>query len=249
MNWLKRAYHRLGQAYISTQNKKEYLNQAWKTANERPVEYRFVFDQLVKLAPQSVLDVGTGATALPALISACGIQVTAIDNIQDYWPAGVFNKYYYVLNDDIRHPLLNQCFDFITCVSVLEHIPEHEKAICSMATLLHPGGHLILTFPYHQERYFENVYKLPGASYGMDAPYICQVFSGSEVTRWRIQSQLQVVDQEYWQIFTGDLWAFGKRLSIPRQVTLQQPHQLSCLVFKKGEMSQDNLSSELNHEN
>lgn len=233
MNWVKFLYHRMGHSYITTQNKKEYLQQAWKRNNERSVEYRFVFNQLVKLAPQNVLDVGTGTTALPALISACGIQVTAIDNIRDYWPVGMFNKHFYIEDDDIRNPKITLQFDFITCISVIEHIPEHYKAIHSMATLLRPGGYLILTFPYNQGRYVDNVYKLPEASYGKDASYICQVFSNAEINLWCTQSQLQLIEQEFWQVFTGDLWTFGERLSIPRQVTRAQTHQLSCLVLKK----------------
>ncbi len=234
MNWLKYFYHRLGQEYISRQNKKEYLNQTWKKANERSVEYRFVFDQLVKQAPQSVLDIGTGITALPALISNCGIQVTAIDNIKEYWPDGMNNKHYFILNDNICHPEITQQFDFITCISVIEHIPEHEMAIRSMASLLRSGGYLILTFPYNQERYIENVYKLPGVSYGKDAPYICQVFSKTEIDLWLTQSDLKLVDQEFWQVFTGDLWAFGERLPNPRLVSPQDLHQLCCLAVRKS---------------
>jgi len=40
--------------------------------NERSVEYRYVFKQVTEFAPQTVMDMGTGKTALPALIKACG---------------------------------------------------------------------------------------------------------------------------------------------------------------------------------
>jgi SAM-dependent methyltransferase len=38
-------------------------------------------------------------------------------------------------------------FDLITCLSVLEHIPEDKRAVETMWSLLRPGGKLILTVP------------------------------------------------------------------------------------------------------
>lgn len=38
-------------------------------------------------------------------------------------------------------------FDLITCISVLEHIPEDRDAVSTMWSLLRPGGRLVLTVP------------------------------------------------------------------------------------------------------
>ncbi len=38
-------------------------------------------------------------------------------------------------------------FDLITCISVLEHIPDDRAVIETMWSLLRPGGRLVLTFP------------------------------------------------------------------------------------------------------
>lgn len=40
-----------------------------------------------------------------------------------------------------------ESFDLITCISVLEHIPDDEESIKTMWALLQPGGRLILTLP------------------------------------------------------------------------------------------------------
>jgi SAM-dependent methyltransferase len=40
-----------------------------------------------------------------------------------------------------------ESFDLITCISVLEHIPEDARAVRTMWSLLRPGGKLILTVP------------------------------------------------------------------------------------------------------
>jgi SAM-dependent methyltransferase len=43
--------------------------------------------------------------------------------------------------------LTTASFDLITCISVLEHIPQDKSVIETMWSLLRPGGKLILTFP------------------------------------------------------------------------------------------------------
>jgi SAM-dependent methyltransferase len=42
-------------------------------------------------------------------------------------------------------------FDLITCISVLEHIPDDRAVIETMWSLLRPGGRLVLTFPCMSE--------------------------------------------------------------------------------------------------
>lgn len=204
-----------------------------KGINERPIEYLFVFRTLTEIFPKTILDVGTGLSSLPHLLSNCGFLVTAIDNIHDFWPRGMFNKHYYVFNDDITNIKLKMKFDFITCVSVLEHIKDFDSAIKNMVELLNDNGHLILTFPYNEETFIENVYKLPNAGYGQDYSYLGRVFSRKEVNRWIKINNLKIKQQEYWQVFTGDYWTFGKKISPARQVSKEEKHQLSCILIQK----------------
>ncbi len=224
--------HRLGRAYCRELCRREFEHQQFVRVSERPIEYRFVFEHLTRLNATTVLDVGTGTTALPQLIRNCGFVVTAIDNIRDYWPDGMFNRHYHIIDDDVTDPRLGKKFDVITCISVLEHIANHDDAMRSMLALLNPGGHLIVTFPYNERRYVDNVYQLPGAGYGQDAPYICQVYSRAQVEGWLRASGATVVQQEYWRFFTGDLWTFGELVRPPHQVSADTPHQLSCLLLR-----------------
>jgi SAM-dependent methyltransferase len=233
---MKYLVHKLGKWYLNKICKREYELQYFQGMNERPVEYRFVFQSLLLAAPRSVLDVGTGVTSLPHILRICGFEVVAIDNIRDYWPKGMFNRHYYVINDDITHTRLTKNFDLIICISVLEHIPNHEAAIQSMFTLLNPGGRIVLTFPYNEKNYIENVYKLPGAGYGQDSPYICQVFSRIELDKWLKANSGKIDEQEYWQIFTGEYWTFGEQLYTPRQVNKDDKHQLTCILISKEAM-------------
>lgn len=226
--------HKLGRWYVREVCRREYSGRAARQVNERPVEYRFALEHLSRLTPSTVLDVGTGTTALPHLLSNCGFAVTAIDNIRDYWAGGdVINRHYHVIDDDIINTKLAEKFDFVTCISVLEHIPDHPAAVGSMFSLLNPGGYLALTFPYNEERYVENVYKMPESGYGRDEPYVCQVYSRAQVDDWLARNGGTLVAQEYWQMFTGELWTFGERLRPPVQVDREGPHHLSCLLLRK----------------
>lgn len=233
MKLAKSLLHAIGRTYCKEICRREYESQRVGRISERPIEFRFVFEQLTNLNATTVLDVGTGTTAIPHLLSQCGFFVTAIDNVRDYWPTGMFNRHFHVIDDDITQPRLDQRFDLITCISVLEHIPNHDAAIRSMFGLLNPGGHLVLTFPYNEGKYVDNVYKLPGAGYGQNAPYICQVYSRAQVDGWLKENHATVVQQEYWQCFTGEFWTFGESLHPPRRVEKDERHQLTCLLMRR----------------
>lgn len=213
---------------------REYLNPPFQNFNERPVEYRFVFEQIAEFYPKTILDVGTGVTALPHLMANCGCRVTAIDNIKDYWPNGMHNRHYYVLDDDITCSKIIEQFDMITCVSTLEHIKKFDEAVKSMFRLLVTGGHLILTFPYNDEKYCENVYQQTGSTAPKNLDYITQAFSGKELDEWAKENQATITKQEFWQFFDGDYWTIGKKLFPPKKVERSAKHQLSCIVFKKN---------------
>jgi 2-polyprenyl-3-methyl-5-hydroxy-6-metoxy-1,4-benzoquinol methylase len=230
---MKSFINRIGLLYVKSLCKREYEKQKFIDINERPIEYGFVFKHLAKQWPKTVLDVGTGATALPHLMRNCGFLVTAIDNIRDYWPSGMINRHYHVIDDDITKSRMTETFDFITCVSVLEHIRDHTAAMRSMYKLLNPSGHLVLTFPYNENKYIGNVYALPGSSVKETLPFVTQAYSRKELSNWLADNGGEIVEQEYWQFFTGEFWTSGERVQPPFQVTKDDKHQLSCLVIRK----------------
>ena len=87
------------------------------------------------------------------------VSAFEIDNVKDYWPSGMSNRHYYILDRDIassKRLELDGKFDLITCVSVLEHIIDHKMALQNMFGLLNEGGHLIITCPYTENNYTEN---------------------------------------------------------------------------------------------
>jgi SAM-dependent methyltransferase len=225
---------KLGNMYVRRVCRSEFLAQQFAGVNERPVEYRFVFEQLTQAFPRHVLDVGTGTTALPQLMRTCGFLVTAIDNIRDYWPSGMVNRHYHVLDEDILAPKLRGPFDFITCVSTLEHIRDAARAVGMMFSLLKPAGRLVLTFPYNERQYVENVYALPGSIGADKYPFATQVFSRRELEAWTRDNDAQILAQEYWRYFDGPFWTIGERVVPPARVQPAELHQISCVALAKG---------------
>jgi len=231
-DWRDRAY-RERTALVC---REEFEGQHFGRTNERSVEYAFVFKSLATICPSYVLDVGTGTTSLPHLMTTCGFVVTAIDNVHDYWTTDAMNRHFHVIDDDITSSQLEQSFDFITCVSVLEHIREADAAVASMFALLNPGGHLLLTFPYSEGEYVSNVYDLPGSSYGQDFAFTTQSFSRAEIDSWLTRHGGELVDQEYWLFWEGAHWTVGKGVTPPRRVGVDERHQISCLLIRKADL-------------
>ena len=227
---VKSAVHSAGRRYCQAVVQSEFDAQKFRRINERPIEYRFVFEAIRQFIPKTVLDVGTGESALPSLIRTCGPIVTAIDNIRDYWPEGMVNRHFHVKDEDATRAISGS-YDLIACISVLEHIKSHDDAIRTMLGALNPGGHLVVTFPYNEKQYIPNAYALPGAGYGSDLPYVAQVYSRKELDRWFAGAS--IVKQEYWRVFSGEFWTFGDTLRPPVETTKDDLHQLTCLVVRK----------------
>jgi len=211
----------------------EYHRQKHTLFNERPIEFGFVFRKLGELYPLRILDVGTGKTALPHLMRNCGFLVTATDNIRDYWQTGMRNRHYHVIDDDIRNSKLTEKYDLVTCVSVLEHIVDYDSAIKNMFNLLVDDGHLVLTCPYTENSYIENVYDLENSSYGQNESFTTQSYSRVELDRWLATNGGKIVEQEYWQFWEGEHWTVDKQIIPPVKVSASDKHQLTCLLIQK----------------
>lgn len=224
---------RFGNLYPRLVTKREFQRRTHPEFNERPVEYKFVFTHLAHIYPTTILDVGTGISSLPHLMQLSGFVVTAIDNMRDYWPAGMFNRHYYVQQADVRTLDFEEPFDCITCISTLEHIQDATRAVECMVRHLPLGGYLLLTFPYSEHQYIPDVYQLPNASYGQESSIICQSFSREEVQRWCETFGAKILKQEYWQFWTGEFWTCGEIVIPPREVAPSDPHQLTCLLLQK----------------
>ena len=111
----------------------------------RSKEWDFVLEYLPKLGKWQevdVLDVGCSRNLLCYEVKARGYYLNGIDLEEPgfKYPAR-FLKY------DITKGFPYHSCDFVTCISVLEHIEDRKNAVYNMGRCLKPGGRLLITIP------------------------------------------------------------------------------------------------------
>ena len=140
-------------------DKFDALAQRWWDANGpqkalhalNPVRLGYVA-QRAPLVGVSALDVGCGGGLLSEALAKSGAQVTAIDlapnllkvarlhGLESGIKVGYRQVAVEVLADE-----LPASFDVITCMEMLEHVPDPAAIVAACARLLKPGGRLFLS--------------------------------------------------------------------------------------------------------
>ncbi|MDD5318945.1 MAG: methyltransferase domain-containing protein, partial [Candidatus Pacebacteria bacterium] len=147
---------------------------------------------------------------------------------------GLLNRHYLVLNDDITDTKLEDCFEMVTCISTLEHIEKYDQAVKNMFSLVAAGGHVVLTFPYNEKRGVHNVYNAEGTSMKNLPDHTTHAYSRKDLERWCTENDAEIIEQEYWQFFTGEYWTGGEMLPYPKKVSSSEKHQISCVLLRKN---------------
>lgn len=106
----------------------------------------------VKLQGAAVLDVGCGAGLLSEALACSGAQVVALDLAPELIKVARLHRLESGVSVDYRlqsaEALAEEMpgrFDAITCMEMLEHVPDPAAIIRACATLLKPGGRLFLS--------------------------------------------------------------------------------------------------------
>jgi 2-polyprenyl-6-hydroxyphenyl methylase/3-demethylubiquinone-9 3-methyltransferase len=112
-----------------------------------PLRMKFITD-VVDLSGKKVLDVGCGGGILTEALARQGAHATGIDLSKDSIEAAKFHAAQQGLNVEYRYENIEETaskhageFDVITCMEMLEHVPEPGKIIAACSRLLKPGGH------------------------------------------------------------------------------------------------------------
>jgi 2-polyprenyl-6-hydroxyphenyl methylase/3-demethylubiquinone-9 3-methyltransferase len=117
-----------------------------------PVRLAFVAER-VELAGASVLDVGCGGGILSESLARAGAKVTGIDMADNVLTVARLHQQVSNL-PDIRyaHSSAEQLaatetgrYDVVTCMEVLEHVPDPVSLIGACARLARPGGNLFFS--------------------------------------------------------------------------------------------------------
>lgn len=112
-----------------------------------PLRMKFITDAM-NLAGRKVLDVGCGGGILTEALARAGAQASGIDLSKDSIEAAKLHAAQQGLKIDYRYENIEETasqyagqFDAITCMEMLEHVPEPGKIIAACSKLLKPGGH------------------------------------------------------------------------------------------------------------
>lgn len=112
-----------------------------------PLRTKFITDGL-NLSGRKVLDVGCGGGILTEALARCGAQATGIDLSNESIEAAKVHARQQGLDIEYRYENIDETaskhageFDAITCMEMLEHVPEPKKIIAACSRLLKPGGH------------------------------------------------------------------------------------------------------------
>jgi len=137
-----------------------------------PVRTRFVSER-VPLAGLHVLDVGCGGGLLAESLAREGAQVTAIDLAPAMIEVARLHAAAAGLTIDYRlagaEELMRAspaAFDVVTCMEMLEHVPEPAAMLGTLAQLLKPGGALFVSTLNRNLRSF--LLAIVGAEYLMN---------------------------------------------------------------------------------
>lgn len=127
-------------------------NSEFKPLHEiNPLRLDYV-DQAAGLSGKTVLDVGCGGGILAESMAARGAQVTGIDLGEKalkvaklhLLESGQKVDYRLIAVEELAKQQPQQ-YDIITCMEMLEHVPEPASVVRACAEMVKPGGHLFFS--------------------------------------------------------------------------------------------------------
>ncbi|WKE63979.1 bifunctional 2-polyprenyl-6-hydroxyphenol methylase/3-demethylubiquinol 3-O-methyltransferase UbiG [Gallaecimonas kandeliae] len=117
-----------------------------------PVRLAFVEEMADGLAGKRIVDIGCGGGILSESMARLGAKVTGIDmggeplNVARAHAAemGVELDYRQITAEELAEELPGQ-FDVVTCMEMLEHVPDPQSVVSACAKLCKPGGTLVFS--------------------------------------------------------------------------------------------------------
>ncbi|MCE2950462.1 MAG: bifunctional 2-polyprenyl-6-hydroxyphenol methylase/3-demethylubiquinol 3-O-methyltransferase UbiG [bacterium] len=127
-------------------------------------------DRLAGVSGKQVLDVGCGGGILSESMAARGARVTGIDLGEK--PLGVAKLHLLESGLDVDYRAISAeafaierpgSFDVVTCMEMLEHVPDPARTVAACAALAKPGAHLFFSTLNRNPKSF--LFAIIGAEY------------------------------------------------------------------------------------
>jgi 2-polyprenyl-6-hydroxyphenyl methylase/3-demethylubiquinone-9 3-methyltransferase len=116
-----------------------------------PLRLRYV-ENAVGLRDAQVLDVGCGGGILSEAMARSGARVIGIDLSQAVLDVAELHALegklaieYRAISAEELAAARPGSFDLVTCMEMLEHVPDPAAALAALAALVKPGGHVIIS--------------------------------------------------------------------------------------------------------
>lgn len=129
------------------------LNGEFKPLHDiNPVRLSFIEEKSQGLAAKEIVDVGCGGGILAESMAKAGAQVTGIDLAKDSLDvaklhgleSGVSVDYELISAEDFARAF-PESKDIVTCLEMLEHVPDPASVIRACADIVKPGGRIFFS--------------------------------------------------------------------------------------------------------
>lgn len=166
-----------------------------------PLRLDYIAERCDGLSGKRVLDVGCGGGILAESMASLGAQVTGIDLSEK--AIGVARLHQLESATEVNYRLISAealaaeaaaTFDVVTCMELLEHVPEPASTIAACATLVRPSGRVVFSTINRNPKAY--VFAILGAEYILKllprgTHDYARFLKPAEVARWARQAGLE----------------------------------------------------------
>ena len=177
-------------------------NSEFKPLHEiNPLRLAYI-DSIAKLSGKTVLDVGCGGGILSEALADAGAKVTGIDLADrslsvaklHLLESGKQVEYRKVAVEDLAAEQPGH-YDVVTCMEMLEHVPDPSAVIAACAQLVKPGGHVFFSTLNRNPKSY--LFAIIGAEYVLNllprgTHDYAKFIKPSELAQWCRNAGLQV---------------------------------------------------------